>query len=110
MQETMDTAREYGVGFMLSDFGIRPINPDAGNEQYPRYRYPDDAYKAMITDITSTMEELGYGWCFATWYGTYGVAFCLPAIEDATYEQVEDYPYYIDQGMFSFFREINECQ
>ena len=106
----MATAREYGVGFMLSEFGVT-VNPFADgtmdNYVYPRFRYPDESYFAMIEDITSTMEERGYGWCFAHWYGPYGVAFCIPAIRTNNYEQVEDYPYYIDQGMMGLFREIN---
>lgn len=109
-EHVMTVAEEYGVGFMLGDFGVT-INPFTVGVMdgyvYPRFRYPDAAYFAMITDITSTMDELGYGWCFAHWYGPYGVAFCIPAIQTSTYEQVEDYPYYIDQGMFGLFREIN---
>lgn len=106
----MATAREYGVGFMLSEFGVT-VNPftdgTMDNYVYPRFRYADEPYFDMIEDITSTMEELGYGWCFAHWYGPYGVAFCIPAIQTSTYVQVEDYPYYIDQGMMGLFREIN---
>ena len=108
-EEVMTMAQEFGVGYMLSDFGITLDQFHVGmdNYVYPRYRYADDAYYAMIRDITSTMEEKGYGWCFAHWYGSYGVAFCIPVIQTSTYEQVEDYPYYIDQGMFGLFREIN---
>ena len=108
-ETVMEIAREYGVGYMLSDFGVTlaPYASVSDACAYPRFRYPDEPYFAMIEDITSTMEELGYGWCFAHWYGPYGVAFCIPAIQTSTYEQVEDYPYYIDQGMFGLFREIN---
>lgn len=105
----MEIAREYGVGYMLSDFGVT-LSPFSMIEDacaFPRFRYADEPYFAMIRDITSTMEELGYGWCFAHWYGPYGVAFCLPAIQTSTYRQVEDYPYYIDQGMMALFQEIN---
>ena len=56
------------------------------------------------------VEELGYGWCFGRWYGPYGVAFCIPAIEASTYEQVEDYSYYIDQGMMGLFQKLNGVQ
>ena len=108
----MAVAREYGVGYMLSDFGITldPFQAGTDIHVYPRYRYADEPYFAMIRDITSTMEELGYGWCFAHWYGPYGVAFCMPAIQTSTYEQVEDYPYYIDQGMMDLFQELNDVQ
>lgn len=105
-EEVLTVAKDYGVGFILSDFGI---DYQTGNNGMvlPRIRYPDEPYFAMITDITSTMEELGCGWCFAHWYSPYGIAFCMPAIKTSTYEQFEDYPYYIDQGMFGLFQEIN---
>lgn len=108
MTEVMATAQEHGVGFMLGDFGVS----SGGNWWFTldRVRYADEPYFAMIEDITSAVEELGYGWCFNRWYGPYGVAFCLPAIQTSTYEQVADYPYYIDQGMMDLFREINGVQ
>jgi len=105
-RSVMDAAQAYGVGFMLSEFGVS-YAPLTSVNVYPRARYAGEHYFAMITDITSTMEELGYGWCFAHWYSPYGIAFCLPVVEDAVYEQVEDYPYYIDQGMFGLFQKIN---
>lgn len=105
MNEVMAMAREYGVGFMLGDFGVL-----SGGKWWftlDRVRYADEPYFAMIEDITSAVEELGYGWCFNRWYGPYGVAFCIPAIEASTYEQVDDHPYYIDQGMMDLFQSIN---
>lgn len=108
-EAVMAVAQEYGVGYMLSDFGVTFDQFQVGSDNmvYPRCRFSDEAYFAMIRDITSTMEELGYGWCFAHWYGPYGVAFCIPVIQTSTYKQVEDYPYYIDQGMLSLFQELN---
>ena len=106
-QDVMATAQEYGVGFMLGEFGVSYEAAEKWGSSYPRIRYPDKAYQGMITDVTSTMEDMGYGWCFASWYGAYGVAFCIPAIEGVEYEQIEDYPYYIDQGMMGLFQQIN---
>ena len=105
MNEVMATAQEHGVGFMLGNFGVSNF----GDWWKPmdRVRYADEPYFAMIEDITSAVEELGYGWCFNRWYGPYGVAFGIPAIEASTYEQVEDYPYYIDQGMMGLFQKLN---
>ena len=105
LMEVVETAQEYGVGFMLGDFGVS----SGGNWWFTldRARYADEPYFAMIRDITASVEELGYGWCFNRWYGPYGVAFCISAIEASTYEQVEDYPYYIDQGIFGLFQSIN---
>lgn len=101
--DIMGMAELYGVGFMLSDFSISSI----GVAEYPNYRYPDEAYHAMIADITSAVESRGYGWCFGHMYGYFGIADCIPRITDSTYEQVEDYPYYIDQTMLSWFRQLN---
>ena len=101
--EVMQIARENGVGFMLSEFGVS----DLGEANHSRTRYAEDMYHARLGDLAGAVEAAGYGWCFAHWYGGYGVAFCLPVIENAVYEQVEDYPYYIDQGMMSLFQKIN---
>lgn len=109
-QDVMATAQEYGVGFMLGEFGVSYAPVSGWGNTYPRFRHPDEAYQGMIVDVTSTIEELGYGWCFGSWYGAYGVAFCIPAIQTSTYEQVADYPYYIDQGMMSLFQKINGVQ
>lgn len=108
-EQVMTAAQEYGVGFMLSDFGInyQTIND---NLILPRVRYADEPYFAMITDITSAMETLGCSWCFSHWYGPYGVAFCMPLIQTANYEQIDDYPYYIDLGMMKLFRNVNGVQ
>lgn len=103
--DVIAVAEEYGVGFMLSNFGVELSSTE--NTLLPRTRYADEDYKAMIVDITSAMEELGYGWCFANWYGYYGIAAPMTIVKDATYEQVEDFPYYIDQTMYGWFREIN---
>ena len=108
MNEVMETAQEYGVGFMLGNFGVSNLGD--WWEPMDRVRYADEPYFTMIEDITSAVEELGYGWSFGRWYGPYGVAFCIPAIEASTYEQVEDYSYYIDQGMMGLFQKLNGVQ
>lgn len=109
--ETMGIAEEYGVGFMVSDFGVVADPFEVYRSPlvvfYPTYRYPDEAYRAMIEDITSAIEEKGYGWCFANWFGYFGITDCAPVYENATYEQVEDYPFYIDTAMYGWFQEIN---
>ena len=105
MNEVMATAQEHGVGFMLGNFGVSSLGD--WWKPFDRVRYADEPYFAMIEDITSAVEELGYGWCFNRWYGPYGVAFCIPSIEASTYEQVADYPYYIDTGMMGLFQKLN---
>lgn len=108
LMAVLQTAQSYGVGFMLSDFGVA-IHQNYGNRAMGIYRlrYADEPYFAMLTDITSTIEELGYGWCFARWYGPYGVAFCKEVVKTSTYQQVEDHPYYLDAGMLDLFRSLN---
>ena len=106
LQKTIETAEKYGLGFMVGEFGIHLGNPGADRE-WPTSRYPDEAYKAMITDVLSSVESLGCGWCFAKWYGYFGIANGWPAYENAAYQQLEDYPYYIDTAMYGWFREIN---
>lgn len=105
--DVIAVAREFGVGFMLGNFGVESIH-NFGCFQLT-HRYADEAYHAMITDVVSTMEELGYGWCFYSWYGPYGIALSAPLMEDTTYVQVEDYPYYIDQTTLGWFQEINKA-
>ena len=103
--EVMAVAEQYGVGFMLGEFGVSLYFQE--NTLLPRTRYADDAYQAMILDITSTVEGMGYGWCFGNWYGYFGIAAPMPIIKNTTYAQIEDYPYYIDQTMLGWFRDIN---
>lgn len=112
-QTVMETASAYGVGFMLGEFGVSYPDMQSSSikrNTYPRFRYPDTEYQEMIVDITSTMESLGYGWCFGSWYGLYGMAFGLDVITDTTYVQVKDYPYYLDQTTIGWFQEINGVQ
>ena len=97
------------MGFTVSDFGVilDPYEYYRGAYFYPTYRYADEAYQAMILDITSSLEELNCGWSFSNWYGYFGITNCVPLVDDAVYEQVEDYPFYIDTAMYSWFKKIN---
>lgn len=105
LDKVMTIAQENGVGFMLSDFGVNLCR--ANSMPNPGIRYSDEAYKAMIVDITSTIEERGYGWCFAHWSGYFGIASSTPAYANATYTRIGEYPCYLDDAMVSWFKEIN---
>jgi len=107
--QTMAVAQDYGVGFTVSDFGVilDPFEYYHTPRFYPAFRYPDEAYHTMVTDITSSLEALDCGWSFANWHGYFGITNCVPLVDDAVYEQVEDYPFYIDTAMYSWFQEIN---
>lgn len=106
IQKTIEIAEQYDVGFMVGDFGVY-LEGSGEEREWPAVRYPDEAYKAMIVDVLSTIESRGYGWCFARWYGYFGIANGWPAYENAVYQQVDDHPYYIDTAMLSWFWEIN---
>ena len=73
-------------------------------------RYPDETYRAFITDMTDTMENYGYGWCYEEWYGHNGITFSAPITKNATYEQIGDYPMYYDIAMLSLFQSVNGVQ
>lgn len=108
MTDIAEAAQTYGVGYMLSDFGVRFYeNGTLDSLSIPRERYPMAEYLTMLQDITTTAEQMGCGWCFTYWYGPWGVTFGMPLFEDTTYVQVEDYPYYIDETMFGFFQGLN---
>ena len=93
-------AEDYGVGFMIGEFGIFTTG-------IPYNRYSDEALYAYYKDMVSAMTEKGYGWCGGVWDGTYGVVAYYPGIRTATYEQVGDYDFYIDKAMFDLFQELN---
>lgn len=105
--EIAAVAREYGVGYMVGNWGSRIIN---GGPICETERYSDETMQAYLTDMTTTMAERGYGWCYTDWMGSVGIAFGYPLVESTTYTQVEDYPLYIDEEMTAWFRQINGVQ
>ena len=108
IEKTIQVAEEYGVGFMVGNFGVYLEN-QGENRVWPTRRYSDEAYEAMITDVLSSIEARDYGWCFDNWFGYFGVVNSFPAFENVVYEQLEDYPYYIDTAMLSWFLEWNDA-
>lgn len=98
--ELAKTAEEYGVGFMVGEFGIFTT-------LMPYNRYADETISTYYRDMVGAMTEKGYGWCGGVWDGTYGVVAYSPGIKTATYEQVGDYDFYIDKAMFDLFQDLN---
>lgn len=100
------TAREHGVGYMVCEWGPR-------REWYgliaEDVRYSDDTMQAYLTDMTQTMKERGYGWCYTDWMGCVGLTFCYPLVKDSAYTQVREH-LYVDEEMSSWFKEINGVQ
>lgn len=98
--ELAATAEEYGVGFMIGEWGI------FGNG-LTRHRYPDETIQSFLVDMTDTMAEKGYGWCYGNFHYPYSIACFAPAVETGDYVKVEGTPLYIEQKMMSWFQEIN---
>ena len=96
-------AKEYGVGYMVHRWGPTILNLGSIVE---KTRYSDEVMQAYLTDMTQTMHDRGYGWCYTDWMGSVGVAYCYPLVEDAPYTQASDY-LWIDDEMTGWFREIN---
>ena len=97
-------AKEYGVGYMVHRWGPTILNLGSIIE---KTRYSDEVMQAYLMDMTQTMKDRGYGWCYTDWMGSVGVAYCYPLVEDSTYTQVSDY-LWIDEEMTGWFREINK--
>lgn len=104
----MELAQENGLGFMFGGWG-KQCSQYKGS-YYCAARYPDETYRAFITDMTDTMESYGYGWCYEEWYGHNGITFSAPITRNVVYEQIGDYPMYYDTAMLSFFKEVNGVQ
>lgn len=98
--ELAATAEEYGVGFMVGEWGI------FGNG-LTRNRYPDETIQAFLNDMADTLAEKGYGWCYGNFHYPYSIACFAPAVETGDYVKVEGTPLYIEQKMMGWFQEIN---
>lgn len=98
--EMAATARKYGVGFMIGEWGI------FGNGLTTN-RYPDETIEAFLKDMANTMAEKGYGWCYGNFHYPYSIACFAPAVKTGDYEKVEGTPLYIEQKMMGWFQEIN---
>ena len=96
-------ANEYGVGFMVGEWGI------FGNG-LTRNRYPDETIAAFLKDMAITLEEKSYGWCYGNFHYPYSIACFAPAVETGNYVKVEGTPLYIEQKMMQWFQEINGIQ
>ncbi len=98
-------AEQYGVGYMISTWGPSFLYSIA-----PADRFKDDVMEAYLTDMTQTMADRGYGWCYRDWFGCTGIASGFPQVTTTTYTQIEDYPLYIDEEMTAWFRQINTVE
>lgn len=102
--EVAAVAKEYGVGYMVSSWGLRM---SYGSQTVFEQRFPDETMQAYLEDMTQTMADRGYGWCYGNWHGFAGIACAYPLVKTATYTKVEGRPLYIDENMTSLFRQVN---
>lgn len=107
IQSTPDSvaavAQQYGVGFMVSQWA--PYMSYGNSTR--RERYTDEMMQAFLKDMTQTMEERGYGWCYGNWFGFVGFGAAYPAVRSTTYTKLNEAPLYVDNETFGWFREIN---
>jgi aryl-phospho-beta-D-glucosidase BglC (GH1 family) len=101
------TAREYGVGYMVGEWGPRR---DFYGLIVEDVRYGDETMEAYLTDISQAMQDRGYGWCYTDWMGSVGIVFCAPLVHDTAYVKPEGQCLYIDEEMFGWFQSINGVQ
>lgn len=99
-------AEQYGVGFMVS--GWAPFVSHGNSVR--RERFSDELMQSYLADMTQTMAERGYGWCYGNWFSFTGFAAAYPAIRSTTYTKLNDTPLYVDNEAFEWFREINGVQ
>ena len=98
--ELAATAEEYGVGFMVGEWGIF-------GDGLTRNRYPDETIEAFLKDMAGTLEEKGYGWCYGNFHYPYSIACFAPAVKTGDYVKIEGTPLYVEQKMMGWFQEIN---
>lgn len=98
------TADRYGVGFMVGPWGM-PTPSQHG--AILRQRMDKRTLADWLTDMTDTMAQRGYGWCYNGWYGEFGLFCGYPAITDTTYTRVGDSQTYVDNDVFELFQKIN---
>ena len=99
-------AREYGVGYMISKWAPRLTY---GATIVEPLRYLDETMYAFLTDMSQTMRERGYGWCYGDYMGSVGIGYSYPLVPDSTYTQVHEC-FFIDEEMSGWFREINNAE
>ena len=101
-----EIAQQHGVGYMIHNWGPTVLNYGAVTEGV---RYSDETMQAYLTDMTQTMADRGYGWCYTDWMGSVGISYCYPLVEGSTYTQAAEY-LWIDEEMTGWFREINNAE
>ncbi len=99
-------AEQYGVGFMVS--GWAPFVSHGNSVR--RDRFNDDMMQAYLADMTQTMADRGYGWCYGNWFSFVGFGAAYPAITSTTYTKINNMPLYVDDETFAWFQKINSVQ
>ena len=66
--DMLATAKKYGVGMVIGEFGIFGSLPGILNE----YRYTDETIENYLTDMTNVFAEYDIPWCYAGFSGSNG--------------------------------------
>lgn len=101
---TAAIAKEYGVGYMIREWGPRVLDFSPIVE---KNRYSSETMEAYLMDMVQTMKDRGYGWCYTDFIGSVGIACGFPLVEGAAYRQIENYPFYVDEEMTALFQKVN---
>jgi|GEM_PF-6400087 len=104
--EMQQTADEYGVGFMVGEFGI---GGHARDGEIPQQTFTDEMYAAYYNDVLSAFFEHDIPWSHGWWgYGEQGLITGYPSIDRYDYEPLEETNLYKCNTMIEFCREMIE--
>ena len=101
--EVAATAKEYGVGYMV--YSWAPYLKYGNSVR--RERFTDDMLQSYLQDLSGTLADRGYGWCYGNWFGFAGFGAAYPAINSTTYTKITNAPLYVDDETFAWLQEIN---
>lgn len=101
--EVAATAKEYGVGYMV--YSWAPYIKYGNSVR--RERFTDEMLQSYLTDLSETLAQRGYGWCYGNWFSFVGFGAAYPAIRSTTYTRLNDAPLYVDNETFAWLQEIN---
>lgn len=105
------TAEEYGVGFMVNEFGYfqggsweaQNWNPEKDGN-FPIQS--TEVYQAFLQDKVNSYEKDDVGWVVGAWTGMYADTYTWP-IEGAEWYEPEHYHYVFNTKMLDFWKNIN---
>lgn len=105
------TAEEYGVGFMVNEFGYFQVGSWEAQNWNPEKdgNFPiqsTEVYQAFLQDKVNSYEKDDVGWVVGAWTGMYADTYTWP-IEGAEWYEPEHYHYVFNTKMLDFWKNIN---